>query len=61
MVILSMINYFLHRNHAWVSFEGFAEAYNDAFCVSKENGAYTGLPTVVIRVWLLRLPEIAQK
>ena len=38
ILILSMIN-FLHRNHAWVSFECFAEAYSNVFCVPKENGA----------------------
>ena len=26
------------RNHSWVSFKGFAEAYNDKFSVKKERG-----------------------
>ena len=26
------------RNHSWVSFQGFAEAYNDTFSVKKEKG-----------------------
>ena len=28
----------LCRNHAWVSFEAFSEAYNDAFKLGKETG-----------------------
>ena len=27
-----------HRNHAWVSFQGFGESFNDAFSVPKELG-----------------------
>ena len=26
-------------NHAWVSFEGFGEAYNDAFALPRQQGA----------------------
>ena len=28
------------RNHSWVSFQGFAEAYNDTFQLNKEEGQY---------------------
>lgn len=28
-------------NHSWVSFQGFAEAYNDTFQLSKELGKQT--------------------
>ena len=28
----------LFRNHAWVSFQGFAEAYNDTHNLEKEEG-----------------------
>ena len=34
------------RNHSWVSFQGFAEAYNDTFSVKMENGnvVYESMP-----------------
>ena len=30
----------VNRNHAWVSFQGFAESYNDTFTLSKDSGNY---------------------
>ena len=31
---------FSHRNHAWVSFQGFCEAYNDAFEIERHLGEF---------------------
>ena len=32
------INLMFYRNHAWVSFQGFGESFNDAYSVTKELG-----------------------
>ena len=38
--LIETFNFFLKffRNHAWVSFQGFGESFNDAFIVPKEFG-----------------------
>ena len=35
-----MSTLFIFRNHAWVSFQGFAESYNDTYSLSKDEGKY---------------------
>ena len=36
--VIYLVNLFLCRNHSWVSFQGFAEAYNDAFDLPSNLG-----------------------
>ena len=38
VLVIYLVNLFLCRNHSWVSFQGFAEAYNDAFDLPSNLG-----------------------
>ena len=40
----------VNRNHAWVSFQGFAESYNDTFTLSKALWVTDG-------IWKLTFPH----
>ena len=36
--VYNNVSCYICRNHAWVSFQGFAEAYNDAFPLPRALG-----------------------
>ena len=46
--IIIIVIYLPIRNHSWVSFQGFAEAYNDTFSINKENGEVVYGSTVCV-------------
>ena len=53
-IVLNSIVPFSHGNHAWVSYQGFAESFNDTFTLGKEEGIRIKC-VVLISLWMINL------